>query len=117
MIYRLIFGLAAGLCILSGCLQTNPANLQSPTDIESMLLYQSKDDIIAKLGAPEGMLRVTSASESWTYTSYTAGLTGGVCKLTVSFTNDKVSSVIVNAGDRSWVTAPMGSCAALLSRL
>ena len=99
-----------------GCSST-PSGYTSSEQVEALLLNKNKEYIIVKLGAPNEKLQVSDNIESWTYKSFAAGLTGGKCNVSITFVDDKVKTVIINAHDRSWISYPLGSCENLFKHL
>jgi len=102
--------------LLIGC-SSVPGGYKTSADIEDRLNGQSKEFVVSKIGAPNERVQISPTIESWTYTSFAAGLTGGTCKVSITFVGDTVKTTIVNAHDRSWVAAPLGSCMNLFKNL
>ena len=101
---------------LSSC-SSVPSGYTSPEQVEAALQGKNKEFIVTKIGAPNSRIQVDENIESWTFTSFASGLTGGTCKMTVTFVGDYVKKTVLNAGDRSWVSYPLGSCKNLLKDL
>lgn len=109
-------------CVLLGSLfliscSSVPSGYTSPDQVEAALKGKSKEFVVSTIGAPNSRIQVDENIESWTFTSFASGLTGGTCKMTVTFVGDSVEKTVVNAGDRSWVSYPLGSCKNLLKDL
>jgi len=94
-----------------------PSGYTSPEEVEAALKGKSKAFVVTAIGAPNSRVQVEKNIESWTYTSFASGLTGGECKMTVTFVGDSVTKTVLNAADRSWVSYPLGSCRNLLKDL
>lgn len=109
-------GIAVVLIFLSAC-SSVPSGYTTPEEVKARLEGKSKEFVVSTLGAPNERIQVSESTESWTYTSFAAGLTGGECKVSVTFVDDSVKTTIINAHDRSWVSYPLGSCRNLLSNL
>ncbi|WP_372881392.1 hypothetical protein [Psychromonas sp.] len=111
-----IFIILIASVLLLGC-SSNPSGYTSNGQVEDALIDQSKEFIVAKFGAPNERTQVSDNTESWTYKSFSSGLTGGNCNVTITFVSDKVKKVIINADDRSWIAYPLGSCENLFKNL
>jgi hypothetical protein len=101
---------------LAGC-SSNPSGYTSTEQIDTLLKDKNKEFIVSKFGAPNERLELSNSIESWTYKSFASGLTGGNCNMSITFVNEKVKTVIINAHDRSWVSYPLGSCVNLFKNL
>jgi hypothetical protein len=94
-----------------------PSGYTTSEEVEAALQGKSKEFVVTTIGAPNSRIQVEDNIESWTYTSFASGLTGGECKMTVTFVGDSVVKTVLNAADRSWVSYPLGSCRNLLKDL
>src|SRR5690606_11149216 len=94
-----------------------PSGYTTSEEVEAALKGKNKEFVVTTIGAPNSRIHVEDNIESWTYTSFASGLTGGECKMTVTFVGDSVAKTVLNAADRSWVSYPLGSCRNLLKDL
>lgn len=94
-----------------------PSGYTTSEEVEAALKGKNKEFVVTTIGAPNSRIQVAENVESWTYNSFASGLTGGECKMTVTFVGDLVKKTVVNAADRSWVSYPLGSCRNLLKDL
>ena len=105
--------LLLGIFLFTSSCATNPGGYTNEQQISNRLVGMSKEEVVSSLGAPTQTAQAGGA-ESWTYIGYSGGLTGGECRITITLLKDRVANAVVNADDRSWVAAPLGSCKNLL---